>query len=234
VNPPPAVDIAAIVAGGAPVLCIDTCSLLDIVRDPRRDTARPHEAVAAHDLVAAAEDGRLTILIAPQVVGELGDNRAKVEGETTAALEKLREMARRIDGLVAAFGVAGTMDTSHLAGHVDRASALLDRWLSAAFTIVEGPEIAARAFDRVRTARTPSRQGKENMKDCAVIETYLEVVAAFRSAGGTTKAVFVSANTNDYAGDVGVVLKGDLAAEFAALELEYEPNLAAAKHALGL
>jgi predicted metalloprotease with PDZ domain len=36
--------MAAIVAAGAPILCIDTCSLLDIVRDPRRESVRPHEA----------------------------------------------------------------------------------------------------------------------------------------------------------------------------------------------
>jgi hypothetical protein len=226
--------MAAVVAGGAPILCVDTCSLLDILRDPRRESIRPHEATAAHNLVAAAEAGRLTVLMAPQVIVELGDNRAKVEGETVAALEKLREMVKRVDGWVAAFGSAGTMETSHLAGHVDRASALVDRWLRAAIVIAEGPEIPGRAFDRVRTARTPSRKGKENMKDCTVIETYLDFVGAFRNEGGAAKVVFVSANTNDYAGDVGAVLKPDLAAEFATFKLEYEPNLAAAEHALGL
>lgn len=225
--------MAAIMAAGAPILCVDTCSLLDIVRDPRRESIRPHEARSAHEIVGAAEAGRLTILIAPQVVVELGDNRAKVQGETAAALTKLRETVKRVDGVVTAFGIAGGMETGHLVGHVDRASALLDRWLGAALTIVEGPETAARAFDRVRTARTPSRQGKENMKDCAVIETYLDFVGAFRNAGGTAPAIFVSANTNDYAGDVGVILKPDLAAEFEALNLEYQPNFAAAKHVLG-
>jgi hypothetical protein len=217
-----------------PILRIDTCSLLDIMRDPRRESVRPHDAVAAHILVEAAESKRLTMLVAPQVIAELGDNRVKVKDETTAALIKLRELVDRVDRVVAAFSAGGKMDTGHLAGHVDRAGALVDHWLGAAFPIAEGREIPARAWDRVRMARTPSRKSRENMKDCTVIETYLDFVSAFRSAGGTAKAVFLSSNAKDYVEEDGVTLKGDLAAEFAQLGLDFQPNIAAAKHSLGL
>jgi hypothetical protein len=49
-----------------------------------------------------------------------------------------------------------------------------------------------------------------------------------------SKIVFVSPNTKDYAGEPGTALKPDLAQEFATLGMEYAPNLAAAKHLLGV
>jgi hypothetical protein len=230
------VDMAAVIASGAPILCVDTCSLLEILRDPCRETIRAHEASAAHHLVAAAEAQRLIVVIARQVDVELRDNRKNVESETTVSLERFQRNLRRIDEVAAAFGAAGTMDTQHLVGHVARARTLVDRWVRSAVMLAERPEIASRAWDRdrVRTARTPSRKGKENMKDCTVIETYLDFIGEFRNAGGTSKAIFVSANTKDYAGDVGVALKPDLAAEFDVLGLDYRPNFAAARHALDL
>ena len=72
------------------------------------------------------------------------------------------------------------------------------------------------------------------MKDCVVIETYMDVIAKIRDAGLTSKVVFASSNTKDYMGETGRILNPDLAAEFAKLSIEYAPNLAAARHFLGL
>jgi hypothetical protein len=96
------------------------------------------------------------------------------------------------------------------------------------------PEIASRALLRLNQARTPARKGRDSMKDCVVIETYLDAVGELRAAGLESKIVFVSPNTKDYAGEPGRALKPDLAQEFATLGMEYAPNLAAAKHLLGM
>ncbi|MGE5536548.1 MAG: hypothetical protein ACM3W7_13640, partial [Acidobacteriota bacterium] len=63
-------DAQAIASAHLPVLCIDTCSILDIMRDPTRETAKPHDMQAALDLVAAAEAGNLACLMAEQVAIE--------------------------------------------------------------------------------------------------------------------------------------------------------------------
>ena len=47
------------------------------------------------------------------------------------------------------------------------------------------------------------------MKDCVVIESYLDIVSSLRTAGLTSKIVFVSSNTRDYAGETGRALKAD-------------------------
>jgi hypothetical protein len=94
-------------------------------------------------------------------------------------------------------------------------------------------DIASRAFNRVSRAITPARRGKDSMKDCVVIETYLDIIATLRSAGLRTPIVFASSNTKDYAQENSSRLKSDLAAEFTALNIEYAPNLSAAKDLLG-
>lgn len=72
------------------------------------------------------------------------------------------------------------------------------------------------------------------MKDCVVIESYLDVTRTLRGAGLTTKIVFLSSNTSDYVGNSGSMLKPDLGTEFSSLNMEYAPNMGAAKFQLGL
>ena len=54
-----------------------------------------------------------------------------------------------------------------------------------------------------------------------------------RQAGQIQPIVFVSSNTTDFTDRSGAV-PYDLAQDLSAVRLEYQPNLGAAKHALGL
>ncbi len=96
----------------------------------------------------------------------------------------------------------------------------------------QGPDIPSKALARLNQARTPARKGKDSMKDCVVVETYLDVVGALRAAGHANPIVFASSNLKDYATETRSTLKPDLAAEFAALNFQFAPNFAAAKHML--
>ena len=53
----PAPVIDRVLAAAAPVLCVDTCTLLDVVRDITRHSARAADAAAGLRLLDAAEDG---------------------------------------------------------------------------------------------------------------------------------------------------------------------------------
>ena len=72
------------------------------------------------------------------------------------------------------------------------------------------------------------------MKDCVILETYLDHVRELREGGLTAPIVFVSSNTKDYAEPSGGMVRNDIKDEFESLELEYAPNMAAAKHMLNL
>ena len=120
-----------------------------------------------------------------------------------------------------------------LGNHVSQARQFAEKWIDAATLVRQGVEIPAKAVQRVLKARTPARKGKDSTKDCLVIETYLAVALQLRNAGLTAPIVFVSSNLRDYTEETGTRLRTDLADEFAALNLEFAPNLAAAKHLLG-
>ncbi len=203
------------------------------MRDPTRETIRDHEQRAALDLLAAMETKtQLVGLVADQVRLEFTAHVEAVADEATQALDKLRGQLARLDDVAAVFGAGGRINLQHLDGHVARSRAVVDRWMVAATTAPQAPEIAARALFRVNQVRTPAKRGKDSVKDCVVIETYLDIVSALRTAGLTSKAVFVSSNTKDY--ETGRSLNSDLAAEFAGIGMEYAPNAAAAKYSLGL
>lgn len=81
--------ISRLVELGAPVLCVDTCTVLDVVRDITRETVTPADVRAGLALLAMAEVGAgLTVLMAEQVSLEIAGNVANVEQEAQAALEK--------------------------------------------------------------------------------------------------------------------------------------------------
>ena len=67
----PSAEIAKLAALGLPVLCSDTCTVLDLIRDPTRDSVLVHERQAATDLLAIIESGGLIAMLAEQVTLEL-------------------------------------------------------------------------------------------------------------------------------------------------------------------
>jgi hypothetical protein len=174
-------------------------------------------------------------VVADQVRLEFSDNVDAVADEATLALKKFRDHLARMDAIAAVFGESGQTEFRHFDDYVSRSRAVANRWMTAArLALQTTPEITARAFQRVIQVRTPARQGKDSIKDCVVIEAYLDTIAALRQSGLTSTVVFVSSNTKDYAGETGRALNADLAAEFTKIGMQYAPNLAAAKYSLGL
>ena len=220
---------------GAPILFSDTCSVLDLIRDPTRDTVQAHNRAAALEIVEAMESNAYLIgFLAEQVVLELNENRSSVEDEASKALKQLRDRMRRMDDVNKIFGGNGITRLSHFDDHVPRSIAILDRWISLSKISNASPGILALAFARVNKARTPARKGNQAAKDCLVVETYLQTARQLRELGLNTPFVFLSSNTRDYARETGNMLKADIQSDFDAVGMEYAPNFGAARHLLGL
>ena len=91
-----------------PILCLDTCAILDILRDPTRRDVRIHEQEASLVLLRAAESGsNLEALIADQVSIEFRDNVQKVEKDADDGLSKLRDQIDKLDKLTTLHGRSG-------------------------------------------------------------------------------------------------------------------------------
>ena len=225
-------DATAISSLGVPVLCIDTCSILDIMRDPTREGARPHERQAAIDLVAHAEAGRLVCLVAQQVSTEFADHDLSVQDEATRKLAKLRLQIEQVNKIATIYGAPSTVSFHHLDDHVVRARAVVERWLSQLDLVTPSSAAPGKAFARMNAGIAPAKRGKESSKDCLVYETYLEAASELRAKSLTTPIVFLSSNTNEYLEQRRIV-KPETLAEFSPLAISYSPNMAAAKNELG-
>lgn len=227
------VNINFLTHKNAPVLLLDTCIFLDVIRDVTRDTVLKHNITAGLDLLVKAESGEgLFILVAPQVKVELSDNESDVELESSRALAKFLDKITKVDDISSEYGAAGKISVSHLEDYVSRAKKILDRWKDISFLVPQSNDVVNRAFLRVTKSITPARKGKDSMKDCVVTETYLDIARNLRVLGLTAPIVFASSNTKDYC-DMNN-FAADLEKEFEIYNIQYSPNLGSARHLLGL
>jgi hypothetical protein len=203
-------EIARLVARGAPVLCLDTCSVLDLMRDPTREKTYATDFLFSQQLLATTESGLLVALIADQVEVEFQQHVGPIEQEARLAIGKLQGNLARIDAIATACGAATVANTAHLTTHPDRTLAIAKRWFAAKTPAPQSAAIPGRAWVRVSMARTPATQSKNSMKDCVVIETYLEAATKLRAAGLSSPIVFQSSNIKDYTDGTGSNLKPDL------------------------
>lgn len=218
-----------------PVLCLDTCVILDILRDPARDDVRVHEHEASLSLLLAAQSGTiLQALVAEQVGREFRDNVEQIQRDAQQSLRRRTRDIGKLNALVALYGTSRPIDLAHWHDHHSRARQAADHWLEASTTVRESSSTISNAFLRLNEARSPARRGKQSMKDCVILETYLEHIRTLRDGGWTATAVFVSSNTRDYAADDRTTVRDDIKHEFESLGLEYAPNMGAARGLLQL
>lgn len=232
----PSHEADRIAQAGLPVLCIDTCSLLDIIRDPSRETSLPHNATAALALLQAMHSGTALVgLLADQVRQEFGTHLQEIVDEADRGLNKLRAHIERVDGLVSAFSLPVRTNLRHWDTHVTSATAVLHRWIEASVAAPQSPDVPMRAYARVMQARAPARKGKDSLADCVVLETYVEAAADLRQRGLTAPIVFLSSNVQDYtAAHARSVLHPEIQAEFAAVNMAYASGHGMAMRLLGL
>ena len=194
---------------------------------------RVPDRIAGLALLEAAEAGLLQCFLPEQVATEFKEHDVSTQEEAERAINRVRDQLSRINALDAVYGAAKVIDLAHLDGHVGRARGIVGRWLPRLQTFKPGDDAPAKAFARVNTATPPATRGKESSKDCLVYETVLELASGLRSAGTQAPIVFLSSNTNEYLLDRRD-LKPEIAAEFAALGLDYAQNMGLAKHLLSL
>lgn len=146
--------LSDIVARGAPVLCLDTCIILDIMRDPTRDNASTADRVAALSLLSAMETkNNLVGLLAAQVTIEFSEHVKPIEEEAERALSKLRDRLKRLDAINVALGGKGATDVSHYGDYVSRSKSIAEMLVAATAPVPQSDETTARAFKRLNEAR---------------------------------------------------------------------------------
>jgi hypothetical protein len=224
----------AILANPAPVLLLDTSSVLDIIRVGGRESCPPQLIEAAKEIVALASQSppRLWIVTAELVQNEWNDHCGRVEIETR---KRINELDRNIKGLTEVLRYLGSVPpvgVTVFSGHAieSQLTSLAASLLSAATIIQRDDGCSALANRRAIMCWAPASKGKDSVRDCTIIEHYISVCQQLVEAGFNSKCVFVSSNVNDY-GKGGRPLP-PLDEHFRVARIEYVTDLAWARSIL--
>jgi PIN domain-containing protein len=212
-------------------LLLDTCALLDIIRQPTR-TNIPSATIAAAGQItrrASLQAGRVWIVVSELVSSEWSDH----EESTTAELEHhIERLDREIGQLMTAANLLpATRETSLrlplaiLQIHQQLRGIAADVLVSAEILTTEDA-YTNKAHIRLISGHAPAKKGKQEYKDCVIIEQYLGLCQELRSKGVTDKCVFISSNVNDYGTPAALI--PPLNSDFKDVGLELAMNFAAA------
>jgi len=219
-----------ITANPAPVLFLDTCILLDVVRAPLR--SKPDEVRFAQLFLTSVRKNPKTIhLLVP----------SPVQPEwNTHILERVNECTTAVNACNAVAAICGHLAlpvVAALPAGVLTMPALLRQLstdLLAACVAIDYDGLAlARAVDRIIAYRHPIKQPhSKGAKDSVILEHAVETTAQLRNAGFAEICIFVSSNTGDFANPGSTNLHDQLAASFNPVNLRYAVSLADAEGVL--
>ena len=213
---------ANLTAAPRPILILDTCSLLDLVRAPLRDlTATVRAGVELRTLAA---NGTVGLFVQDIVPGEWADNlpAARRDGETgIRAFTATWQIASDLGQLAPPLPVLppGSL--------IDELEQLSRDLLTAADTLDRDHIGMSWAIDRVAARMKPS-SAKGAVKDCHILGHALRLSTLLASASYPNSRVVVSSNRSDFAAPNSNVFHPDIATEATAAGLRYAVSLEAA------
>jgi len=219
-----------IVKSKLPVLCLDTCIILDLLRFPEDCASGVRMHTAARRILRAVKGQELVILIADQVSLELDNCLDQTEQKSIKDIEELRSAVNDLEAATAVYERQRTSNLDHLDQYVLQARKVIDGYRSLAIPAMSSEHVLRKAYTRMTQARTPAHKGKDAINDCVIIETYLEIAHLVRARGHQKSFVFATSDVNDY----GQKPNPDLRVEFNAVKVEFAPKLSAARHHLGI
>lgn len=215
-----------------PVLCLDTCSIIDALRDPTKSGISVDELRSSMFLIhSVGHDAALEVRVAEQVQVEYENVVNKEEDMADRALAKLKSLVLNIDNLAKLFGNEPLVNLDHWSDLVAQCRSTADQWFRIAKLESTSDIVKNRAHDRWRRNIPPGRKG-EGYGDCLILETYLAYVRKLRQKSDRV-VVFVSSNTRDYASKNKFDVAVELREEFDSLDLKYAPNMRVAQRLLG-
>jgi len=229
-----------LVANPRPVLCLDTCDFLDVVRsfaDPDPKEANLFHAQSFRKALQelTTRPDRFQTVITYLVRHEWGQNIGEARNKVG---HHLGEIDRRIDRIAEACGLgkipAPTLSSRLVALPLTTSLiALAEGLMSQAIVIEKDVACVERALERVMDRRRPSH--KKEIKDSIHWEHYLELSRRLGAAGHAQDRIFVSANKADFWADRNTQdIHPDLKDEAHASGLQFFGRMNLALRALGV
>ncbi len=214
-------------ADDRPVLFLDTCVIVDIIRATMRcmGTNFVQSAIDLRGLLKSQPPG-CALVVASVVPTEWGNHAQTTRDEVRRHLEKIQDQAQHFHAACGALGIglAYGVPAYPIANLHDRLFDVSKEILDLALVLDPHGGSATRAIGRVVARVAPSKQGGE-MKDCVIVEECIELTRQLRVNGFARKCVFCTSNTNDYGNP-----DHNLAPDLQAVNLTFTTNLPWALH----
>lgn len=217
-----------------PILLLDTCLLLDLIRAPVRDNVGVHDINAATELYDRAKSTppKAVIVVNDQVKQEFTDNVAEVTSDVSKRLKKMSDDIKSTTHIMSCFAgtpkIPSPLRFDDL-GFPQTGKDFAENFLNVSFEEKINSEDTENGFNRVRHATPPASRGKESTKDCVIIENFIRITGNLRKSGFDHRIVFATSNTRDYQQGQPQI-DNRLATDFTALNLVYAPGWGAARH----
>jgi hypothetical protein len=217
--------VATISGNPAPVVFLDSCVLLDVVRSPLRNISS--EVRVANQFLNAVGKVPKTVylVIGSPTPTEWTDHIDEAEKDCKTAVNSCNAVSDACRHLAlpgAPFPAATLAAAVGLPSVLRKLSADL---LAAAICLDHDGNALSRAIDRVVAARLPAKKGGKGAKDAVILEHALEATRQLRAARFAGTCVFTSSNTSDFAAPTSMALHPILAPDFAPLNLLYATSL---------
>ncbi len=190
--------VADLVARPRPILCLDTCDLLDIIQCVAEGKVRRLEHVRRLIDALDLDPDRVQLVVSYLVSVEWAQNQMTVLADVG---QMLRHVDEDIGNIHIAWQYAGTPlpgpSPLYAGGGLPAAlAALAGTLLGWAVVLNRDDTCVRRALDRVHNKTRPSHAGM--VKDSIHLEHYLELCRQLHAAGFAGRRVFVRANKTDF------------------------------------
>jgi hypothetical protein len=207
------------IAAPRPILFLDTCALLDIVRAPLRDLAATIRAGV--ELRALQAAGKVRLFVQDIVPGEWADNlpAARRDGEAgVRACTATWQIAADLGQPASPFPMVAPKTLIHELEQLSRdllmAADILDRDHAG----------MSWAIDRV-AARQKSSSAKGTVKDGHILGHALRLSTLLAGSGYPNSRVLVSSNRSDFADPNAIVFHKEIDSDAVATGLRYANSL---------
>ena len=215
-----------------PTVCLDTCTILDIARDPQRNSVTPTEHAAWLRIYKSTSEANLNAIVNSTVISEFSNHVHHVQNEChEAVLSILREGQTgnwlKLQEMSTSFDINFSDLLDDPIRYSSVASDFAKALLSNSSVLDVNDDIIGRAKVRVQNQRAPShRAKKDSFADCVILESYLDLFRSCRKhpAYEGVPMVFVSSNTTDFTSFPNL-LHEHIAPSFERLKVRYASNM---------
>jgi hypothetical protein len=191
--------VSVVVANPYPILFIDTCSILDLIRLPyRQSKANLAESYleAAKKIVNLARSKQLIIIILPLIEEEYKNNLLNTKQELQSHVKKLAlnlEILKSVHSSSQNQLSAPDLFILETCGYLEN---ICDEIFSHGIYLKKYEKITSTATNRTISQTPPARHGA--VKDCIIYEHFLEQSKLIRAKSIQEKIVFLTSNTEDF------------------------------------